>query len=114
MPNQSVRAGVDDAMAFLAGDGVRPEAPEMNARPPGEQATGGSEHSQDIGAGGADLPQRLLAKDGRGPRRQQDGADQDGDSVRPRVPCSHMLLGTPREERTYQPAQKPRRPDQRQ
>src|ERR1700727_3615103 len=104
MPNQPVRAGVDDAVAFLARDGVRPEAPEMNARPPGEQATGGGEDSQDVGAGGADLPQRLLAKDGRGPGRQQDGADQDGNAIGSRVPRSHVLLGPSREERAYQPA----------
>src|ERR1700731_6585 len=113
MANQSVRAGVDAPMAFLARDSVRPEAPEMNSRPPREQRPRQGQCGEHICTAAADVPERLLSQDLLGPWCQKDGAHENGDTVSARVPGSDVFFSTTGKERSHRPADEPRSPDKR-
>src|ERR1700722_12306815 len=94
MTDQSVRTSVDDPMAFLAGDCVRPKAPEMNSGPPRKQSSRQSQYGEQICTAAADVPERLLSQDPLGPWCQQDRANENGDTVSPRVPGPDVFFGT--------------------
>src|SRR5690242_14281882 len=94
MTHQTIGTGIDHPMAFLSGDGIRPKSAEMNSRPPGEKATGQCQHREQVGSGRANLPKWLLSQHFRGPWREQDGANQNGNAVCPRIPGPDMLLGS--------------------
>ena len=61
MAHQRVRAGVHDAVVFLARDRARPQAPEVEPRPPSKQDARKREPGQGIAARIADIPELSLA-----------------------------------------------------
>src|SRR5438128_935075 len=58
--HQPVGAGVDDLMAFLVRDRVRPETSEMNPRPPCERDPRKDKTRQHVDTEAAELPERLF------------------------------------------------------
>ena len=83
MAHQPIGSGIHDAVVFLVGDGVGPESPEMDARPPGKRDTQQKHHGQRIGADVAGIVDPALPQRLRRPGRQQDRPEQNLAGDRP-------------------------------
>ncbi len=68
--HKPVWTGVNDPMAFLARDRVRPKTSEMNSRPPRERDPRQGQGRKHVGAAVAKLPERFLSQHLRGPGRK--------------------------------------------
>ena len=73
-----VGPGVNDLMAFLVRDRVRPETAEMNSRPPGERDPRKDKARQHVDANVAELPERLFPKHLAGQWHEKNGACENG------------------------------------
>ena len=67
--HESVRARINDPMAFLVRDRVRPETSEMNSRPPRERNPGKHQTRQHVDTKVAEQPEWLFPQDLPGPWR---------------------------------------------
>src|SRR5205085_685506 len=112
--NETVWTGIDDPVAFFACDRVRPEPSEVDSRPPGEQGARQGQPRKKVGWAVAEIPQRFLSEYLSGPGRKQNGARQDRNPVRARVPGPDVFFGSSGKKRGDNPADKPGDPDQRQ
>src|SRR5258708_15440594 len=107
MTHEAVRAGVDDAMAFLVCDRIRPETSEMDPRPPGERDSSERDGGENVDTEVVKLPDRLLSQHTRDPRREQNGAGQNRNAITARPQRHHKFLCPAAPQRDPTPDRRP-------
>src|SRR5262245_16829479 len=112
MAHQPVWTGVDDPMAFLSRDLVRPKTSEMNPSPPGEQEPCHHKNRQHVDPAIAEVPERAFGQELRDPRCEQESSNNNWKPWSACAPVHRPLRCGCRPERSRDPADKPADPDE--